>query len=44
MPRLHREGKVKLFICGRQRGEEFLDAHWEKIRKQSSTNIEEKFA
>jgi NTE family protein len=33
-----------LFENGRQRGEEFLDAHWEKIGKQSSTNIEEKFA
>ena len=29
---------------GRAKAEEFLDAHWEKIGKESSTDIEEKFA
>jgi NTE family protein len=32
-----------LFETGRARASEFLDAHYDKIGKQSSTNIEEKF-
>jgi NTE family protein len=32
-----------LFENGRAKAEEFLDAHWDKIGKESSTNIEEKF-
>ena len=32
-----------LFESGRQRGEHFLAAHWDKIGRESSTNVEEKF-
>ena len=32
-----------LFESGRERGEQFLSAHWDKIGKESSTNIQEKF-